>query len=170
MRDMYPGSVQAGLVLPRQLPLTSTWLSFQALLLTFFPPVELHPCLARSPQGLLSDHRRDCWHDTVSDGSNTQPHMYSYLQDEQNIFPPKFGYFPPSALLPPNLTQTKLMKEQTTHKIKWNKKTVRREQVQQRFWVFCNFPFANSFTVFSLWFLWFEDLVYDSCVFQPESD
>lgn len=66
---------------------------------------------------LLNDHRRDFWSDSVSHGSNTQPDMCSDLQAEPK-FPPRFGCFPPSVLLSPSLTQSKLMKEPTTHKIK----------------------------------------------------
>ena len=164
---MYPGSAQAGLVLPMQLPLVSTWLSFQDLLLSFFPKVELHPCLAGGPQGCLVTTEETAGV-TLFQMAVAPNNICTQICRLSKRFSPKIWLLPSFSPAPPqpHPAQTNERTNNPQNKVKQG--TVRREQVQQRFSESSVIFLLQTVSLFSVYdSCGLKILVYDSCVFQP---
>lgn len=134
---MYPGHAQTGLVLPGQLPLISTWLSFH------HPTVELHPCLARSPRGCSVTTEGPLeWHFQMAVAPH---HICTQIYRLSKRFSPRMCLLPsfsPAPLQPhPEWSNERTNNPQ--NKVK--RQTVIRQQLQQ-------VPLLSRFSSFSFIF------------------
>lgn len=157
LRDMYPGSAQAGLVLPRQLPLISTWFSFH------YPTVELHPCLARGPRG-CSVTTEGTAGMTLFQVAVTLNQICTQICRLSKRFSPKIWLLLSFSPAPPQPHPEQTNERTNNPQNKMKRETVRREQVQQRFSESSVIFLLQTVSLFSVYdSCGLKNLVYDSC-------